>query len=281
MANPKTKDWDEIFPLIDLEKVDAEINAVEDGKSQMPDYDRQDVRELVLIAAARWLPTDLEEWYVDSVEESIEIPGFRGILDLRGRHRGRFDAFKNHAGSGFICDWKTTKGALDADWAARYKYSWQWKLYAMAVPDVKLFSYRGINRNGETREIIIEIPPGIAAESEQYLNQIHRMRGMLAGEAPWPRKMPGSCKAYGRECEFIDTCQENIVIPGKVDFGKPLSYSGTETFLLCPEKHRLTQISGYGDDDEVLAFGKAFHRGIAEVYTQIFNLRDTQIVAQT
>lgn len=272
MANPKTKDWDDIFPLIDLEKVNAEIDLIEVGQPPMPDYDRQDVRELVLIAAARWLPTDLEEWYVDAIEEEFEIEGFRGILDIRGRHRGRFSSFDNHAGAPFLADWKTTKGALDADWAARYKYSWQWKLYCAAKPDVRLFSYRGINRSGETREIIIEVPPGVVEESRQYLDQIRTMRDVLRGTSPWPRKMPGSCKAYGRECDFIDICHENIVREGDVDFSKPLSYSGSETFLLCPEKHRLTQISGYGEDDEVLAFGKSFHRGIAEVYRQVFRL---------
>ena len=266
------RDWDEIFPLINLEAVDAEINAIEAGQPVMPDYDRQDVRELVLIAAARWLPTDLEEWKLTSVEEPFEISGFRGILDLRGVHKGKFTAFANHAGSQFICDWKTTKGALDADWAARYKYSWQWKLYAAAFPDVKLFSYRGINRNGETREIIIEIPSGIVEESHQYLAQVKSMRDALKGQYPWPRKMPGSCKAYGRECDFIDQCQSNVIVAGDIDFSKALSYSGTETFLLCPEKHRLTQISGYGEDDEVLAFGKLFQRGTAEIYTQVFNI---------
>lgn len=266
-------DWDDIFPLIDLQKVDAAINAVEEGQPSMPDYERQDVRELVLVAAARWLPTDLVEWELDAVEEPFETADLRGILDLRGRHKGIFKAFEGHAGSKFICDWKTTKGALDASWAERYKYSHQWKLYAASVPDVKLFSYRGINRNGETREIIIEVPDGIHGEVQQYLSQVKSMREVLGDSYPWPRKMPSSCHAYGRDCEFIDQCQSNVVIPGKVDFSKPLSYSGTETFLLCPEKHRLTQISGYGEDDEVLAFGKSFHRGMAEVYTQVFNIQ--------
>ncbi len=272
MANPKQLDWDDIFVTLDLQKVDDEINAIEVGQPNMPDYDRQDVRELTLIAAARWLPTDLLEWDLDAVEEPFEVQGFRGITDLRGRHKGLFNAFAEHRGSAFIGDWKTTKGALDADWAARYKYSWQWKLYSLGHPAAKLFTYRGISRTGDTREIIIEIPPGVGAEAQQYLDQVKAMRGVLEGQVPWPRKMPGSCKAYGRECDFVDQCRENLVVPGQVDFLKPLSYSGTETFLLCPEKHRLTQIAGYGEDDEVLAFGKSFHRGIAEVYRQAFKL---------
>lgn len=272
MANPKQLDWDDIFQTLDLDRVDAEINAIEAGQPPMPDYDRQDVRELTLIAAARWLPTDLVEWDLDAVEEPFEIEGFRGITDLRGRHKGLFNAFASHKGAVFIGDWKTTKGALDADWAARYKYSWQWKLYALGHPQATLFTYRGISRQGPTREIIIEIPPGAAEEAQQYLDQVKGMRRSLEGQYPWPRKMPGSCKAYGRECDFTEHCWENKIAEGSVDFTKPMSYSGSETFLLCPEKHRLTQIAGYGEDDEVLAFGKAFHRGIAEVYRQAFKL---------
>lgn len=275
MATPKQPerlDWDEIFVTLDLEKINDEINAIEEGQPPMPDFDRQDVRELVLIAAARWLPTDLVEWDLDAVEESFEVKDFRGIIDLRGRHKGLFSAFADHKGAMFIGDWKTTKGALDADWANRYKYSWQWKLYALGRPEIRLFTYRGISRQGDTREIIIEVPEGVAGEAKQYLEQVKAMRGVLEGQVPWPRKMPGSCKAYGRDCDFVDQCRENLVIPGQVDFNKPLSYSGSETFLLCPEKHRLTQISGYGEDDETLAFGKSFHRGIAEVYRQAFGL---------
>lgn len=272
MPNPERPEWDDIILALDLGKVNAEIDAIESNQPPMPDYDRQDVRELVLVAAERWLPTDLVEWKLEAVEEPFEIQGFRGITDLRGRHNGLFSAFAGHVGSQFIGDWKTTKGALDADWAARYKYSWQWKLYALSAPAAKLFTYRGISRSGDTREIIIEIPPGVHAEAQQYLDQVKAMRGALTDEVPWPRKMPGSCKAYGRECDFIEHCRENRVAEGSIDFSKPMSYSGTETFLLCPEKHRLTQIAGYGDDDEVLAFGKAFHRGIAEVYRQAFGL---------
>ena len=265
--------WDEIFLSLDLDRVQSEINAIEDGQPDMPDYERQDVRELVLVAAERWLEQDLEEWDMEGIEEKVEVgTSFRAIVDFRGRHRGVQTAYKAYAGAVALGDWKTTKGALDADWAARYKYSWQWKLYAAAYPDAKLFHYRGISRSGATREVVIEIPDGIVDEARQYLKQVSDMRDSLRETYPWPRKMPSSCRAYGRDCDFVDVCRENQLIPGTIDFQKPLSYSGTETFLLCPEKHRLTQIAGYGEDDEVLAFGKSFHRGIAEVYTQAFKL---------
>lgn len=270
------RSWDDILMSLDLEKVQDEINAVEAGQPPMPDYERQDVRELVLIAAERWLEQDLEEFQMTAVEEPFNIGStFRGILDIRGRHRGALSAYKAFKGTEGIIDWKTTKGALDADWAARYKYSWQWKLYAAAFPDARLFHYRGISRSGATREVVIEIPDGVIAEAELYLAQIAGMRENLRCTAPWPRKMPSSCKAYGRQCDFWDQCSENLVIPGEIDYSKPLSYSGAETFLLCPEKHRLTQIAGYGEDDETLAFGKAFHRGVAEVYSQAFKIQTT------
>ncbi len=272
VAKVKTPEWEDILLELDLDKVNSEINAVEAGQPEMPDYERQDVRSLVLIAAERWLPYDLVEWELLGVEENYDSPTFRAILDLRGRQKGVLPAFKEYAGAPFCGDWKTTKGALDADWANRYKYSHQWPLYVMAYPETRLFTYRGVSRNGDTREVIIEVPDGKVLEAQEYLKDVQAMRAVLKDSPRWPRKMPGSCKAYGRECEFIDTCRENIIIPGTVDFNKPMSYSSAETFLLCPEKHRLTQISGYGEDDETLAFGKAFHRGIAEVYKQAFNL---------
>ena len=267
-----SRDWSDIILELDLDKVSAEINAVEEGQPDMAQYERQDARALVLVAAERWLPYDLEEWELAGVEEEYNSPTFRGILDLRGRHKGVLKAFAGHAGAPFIADWKTTKGALDADWANRYKYSWQWPLYCMAYPETRLFSFRGISRSGETREVIIEVPEGKASEAAAHLAQVRAMKDQLAGQAPWPRKMPGSCKAYGRDCEFKETCWGNVVITGDIDMTKPFSYSGSEVFLLCPEKHRLTQLAGYGEDDEVLAFGKAVHRGLAEVYKQAFKL---------
>jgi hypothetical protein len=264
-------EWDDVILNLDLEKVGAEIDNVDGGK--MPNFERQDVRELVLIAAKRWLPGDLEEIEILGVEEEFETPTMRGIVDLRGRHRGKVKQFTSYSGDHVIIDWKTTKGALDADWANRYKYSWQWGLYADLDHLAKLFSYRGISRTGEMREVIIEIPEGKREEAQRYLAQVRMMRRTLSSKGPWPRKMPSSCRAYGRECEFFDSvCSKNIVIPDEVDINKKMSYSGSETFLLCPEKHRLTQIAGYGDDDEVLAFGKAFHRGIAEIYRQAYQL---------
>ncbi len=264
--------WEDILLTLDLDRVGAEIDAIEGGG--MPNYERQDVRELVLIAAQRWLVQDLQEVEILGVEEEFETENLRGIVDLRGRHKGVLKNFAPYAGAHMIADWKTTKGALDTDWSNRYKYSWQWGLYAGLDEKAKLFSYRGINRSGETREVIIEIPDGKADEAALYLQRVRRMRAALGEDIPWPRKIPSSCRAYGRECEFFDSvCSRNITVPGRVDFDKKMSYSGSETFLLCPEKHRLTQIAGYGEDDEVLAFGKAFHRGIAEVYRQAYKFK--------
>ena len=136
-----------------------------------------------------------------------------------------------------------------------------------------VFSYRGISRSGETREILIQVPPDTPKEAIQYLDQLNKMREALGNTAPWPRKMPGSCHAYGRDCEHLDHCQKNLVFTGLIDIKKPLSYSSAETLLLCPEKYRLHQLSsGNAEDDETLAFGKSFHRGIAEVYRQAFHL---------
>lgn len=273
MPNPTLKPFDEILQMIDWDLVTKEIDDVEINQPAMPDYERQDVRKLILLAAERWLPQDLEEWQVEAVEETFRHPKLRGIIDLRGRHNGRYKVYEPYAGKRFICDWKTTRGELDASWAERYKYSWQWKLYCIPYPDTEIFSFRGISRKGETREIPIVVPPGAVAEAEQHLEQLNAIRRALGDTAPWPRKMPGSCHAYGRDCRRLEQCQNNVVVSGLIDITKPLSYSSAENLLLCPEMYRLSQLEeGGGDDDETLAFGKAFHRGIAEVYRQAFKL---------
>lgn len=266
--------WNEIYSRVDWDKVAAEISAVEETQPPMPDFEKEDCRELVFRAAKRWLPYDIVEWSVLGVEEEFESPLCRGFVDIRGVHRGELTSYQGYSGANFLCDWKTTRGDLDANWAFRYKYSWQWKMYTAAFPDTKLFHYRGINRRGDTREIIIETNLGVLPEVELYLSQLADMRKSLEGTEPWPKKMPGACNAYGRECEFYHTCVSNTIVSGELDIVKPFSYSGAETFMLCPEKHRLTQLAGYGDDDETLAFGNAFHRGIAEVYRQIFLKRE-------
>lgn len=239
----------------------------------MASYDFKDVRELVLIAAERWLPEDMEEWDIAEIEGDHRDERFRWILDMRGTHRGKLNAFKQFAGAGFILDWKTTKSDLNSGWANRYKYSHQWKLYAAKHPEVKLFHYRGIKRTGDLRSVIIQVPDTVVQESELYLRQTWAQREALIqiGAVPWPQRMPSGCNAYGRECEFFtDVCADNRVVAGGVDKTKPLSYSGCETFGLCPEKYRLLQLAERGEDDETLAFGKAFHRGIAELYKQVF-----------
>lgn len=264
----------QVIDRLDLGKIGKEIDAVESaGGERMASYDFKDVRELVLIAAERWLPEDMEEWDIAEIEGDHRDERFRWILDMRGTHRGKLNAFKQFAGAGFILDWKTTKSDLNSGWANRYKYSHQWKLYAAKHPEVKLFHYRGIKRTGDLRSVIIQVPDTVVQESELYLRQTWAQREALIqiGAVPWPQRMPSGCNAYGRECEFFtDVCADNRVVAGGVDKTKPLSYSGCETFGLCPEKYRLLQLAERGEDDETLAFGKAFHRGIAELYKQVF-----------
>ena len=78
MPNPELLPFDKILEMIDWDKVNFEINDIEEGQPAMPDYERQDVRKLILLAAERWLAQDLVEWQVDGVEEYFKDPNLRG-----------------------------------------------------------------------------------------------------------------------------------------------------------------------------------------------------------
>ncbi len=81
--------------------------------------------------------------------------------------------------------------------------------------------------------------------------------------------MPFACNAYGRECEFLQDCQ-NYTMP-KASASKRLSYSYIQTYLLCPEKARRYALAkGAGGYSEETTFGRSVHRGLAELWRRAF-----------
>ena len=192
-----------------------------------------------------------------------------------------------YVGKTFVLDWKTSRATLDKTWEDRLFDSWQWKLYA-SYYGAGLVFYRGVNDRDDTRELILEPPPDVSAETEKQFRQILEYRNTLINnrEMPWPRNMPSACGAYGRECKYQEDCRTEGYVRDYVPVSSvnaPLSYSSMSRMMLCPEKHRryILEHQGTGPelaDTEETARGRAVHRGLEEVYKQLALLQNEGVL---
>lgn len=267
---------------LDLEAV-AQAILGPDGTPKMAEYDLRDAKAMIWAAAEKFLTRDLYDLEITGVEEPYEqeitFPWgkqvFRGIKDLTGVLRGRLNVTKHLAGKNVVIDWKTTHNTLSTEWDERLMDSWQWKKYLhFGKADAML--YRGISRGEEikTRELLIERPPNLEQEVLEQLGGVSLARNTLitAGLEVWPRRMPGSCGAFGRECSRFTDCRLGTMPRGVPEKDSPLSYSSMELFLLCPEKYRRAKLDQGHEDTEESLYGQAYHRGIAELYSQAWKL---------
>ena len=270
-------------------------------------YDAEEAREVVFAAAYRWLLEDLEQLTVDSVEQELVTPdtNFKFVLDMAGTFTGKgtkiiqYDdrkyspaALTKFRGAKYNLDWKTTKKNLDARWQDSYEGSWQWRDY-LAETGAEYFVYRGIKRRSkpedevETREFCIHrsVQPDLVEVHKINLTGTEAMRDALIdrNEVPWPQYRPSGCKAFGRACPYTDDCAAGLqFIPlGNLTKGRALSYSRKEEFALCPERHRRSvldklALAEEGNSGPEAEFGKAFHRGIAELYRQAFDPKEKE-----
>jgi hypothetical protein len=146
-----------------LATLDMDLVAEKIWYNGMRDYDFQDAKECVWNAAVKWLPRDMVEFNVTDVEvrRKTEILGadLKGFMDIRGTMRGEIPVLAKFAGKPFVVDWKTSKNKLSTDWKNKLVDSLQWKIYCVLEPEYPgLIFYRGISRQGEVREVIIEPP---------------------------------------------------------------------------------------------------------------------------
>lgn len=251
----------------------------------------QDCKQMVWDAAQRYLESDLADFKFEEPERKLAALGVKGFLDLSGavREKPKTKAFKEFAGKKVVIDWKTrADSSLDELWKTRLIDSWQWRMYA-AMSRADLFLYRGLNRNGDQREIVIPVPATNYAETEEYLTASGIMLDNLIDGAPgvWPRRMGHStCEAFARQCPFYDECRWYSSIPVSQEpiRKKVMSYSSLELFHLCPERFRRTRLleiatadneEGWEDSNEVSRFGKVFHVGISQVYRQAIAGKET------
>ena len=284
---PALPDINEIMDKVDLEQtLDAMANE------KIRDYDLRDARALVLRACETWLPRDVVEFEVDGIEGRIKEEyrswEIKGYMDMNGTFRGAIPVLQPYAGKRFTVDWKTTKNRFTTEWKTRLLDSWQWKLYTTFSP-AEVFIFRGINRYGECKEVMMEVPQwqvnGVrVAEYETKLqldNLITQFEGLMGKTGPWLRNMPSSCYAFKKQCPYYENSCEAAVFPewGITADKKPrISYSLMNNYLLCPERLRRELHSrevfpdAVTDESEYSLFGNCIHRGLADIYGQVFGI---------
>lgn len=263
---------------IDFEQV-TEAVLGPPGTPRIAEYELDDIKQMIWTAAEKWLVRDIYDFQIENVEEEYreghrlptgEIQVFRGFKDVEGWLRGRLNVSRKYAGQKCVIDWKTTHSTLDKTWEDRLLDSWQWKKY-LYCSGAQVMLYRGFNRHGETRELLIERPPDLEQiVPEQMIGvALERQALISAGLTVWPRRMPGACGSYGRECPHLADCRSNTMPRAAILPGRTLSYSSMDTFMLCPERARRSLLEeGTSDTKETLS-GQAIHRGLAEIYRQV------------
>ncbi len=268
--------FEDYFNQLDHEKIAAAILGPE-GTPKMADYDLSDAKSIIWAAGEKFLPRDLYDMQITGIEEQYQekldfswgSQVFRGIKDLKGVLNGRLNVTKKFAGKKVVIDWKTTGSTLDTTWDERLMDSWQWRKY-LYFDQADVMIYRGLNRDGKTRELIIERPPDLEEQVLIQLEGVSLQRNALvkAGLTVYPRKMPGACGAFGRECPHWTACRTGTMRKQALSEDETFSYSSMDLFMLCPEKYRNSRLFKGEDDTEESIFGVRVHAGLAEMYSQ-------------
>jgi len=277
-------EFSDLKKLINWEKVAKQIATPEECEKLLSADDFKEAKKLVWLAAETWLPRDYVEFNIHGVEEKYEVllkdckRNVKGYFDLRGTINGISRPFKPYKGRHFILDWKTSRNTLDQTWKDRLVGSWQHLIYAWQYNEkfgiIPSVIYRGISRNQDTREILMEIRPVDIEETERYLKQAANIITLLEPEEVWFMNKPYSCNAYGKECIRLVDCEDFSMPRRLIDKGQAMSYTGIKLLGLCPERYRRDKLDAEDQkvksDSEESLLGKGIHRGLAEIWRQIF-----------
>lgn len=251
--------------------------------------DSDAVVNMVLKATKRWGTKDVESmtnietefhFYMDVpslVSKHVMTRAEAQILESNGVH-GFIDLAATTPAGRTVIDWKT--GGITPEKKQRLSLSWQGRIYAAAEQGVS-YSYRMVDRDGGCSEVTMAWPNAAYSDRDvrDYLTGALAARAWQRAEGtPWHRNMPHACTSYGRECAHLSVCAIRNSAPHDVPRLGPLSATGIDNFYLCAERYRLDtlakQAGGEVDDGGDRAdLGRAFHAGMAEVYTQLSRLR--------
>jgi hypothetical protein len=215
-----------------------------------------------------WIQFGVDEKTVAGIQLDRCIKGF---IDLHAYEKGEDGLFSR------VVDWKVSS-SLDAVWRNRQTDSWQGKIYARVTGASKV-EFRGIQRDGRSTSLSYDWPTKAYnnGDVDNYVLQAIAMRDSLRRSNVWTKRMPYACEAYGRRCPYHTVCrsEEGAKYEQLVQL-KPFSYTGMETFFLCPERYRLDSfVEAEEEETSAAAFGKAFHAGIAEAYGQLFGVKQS------
>src|SRR5579863_1689785 len=120
-------DFEDILPQINMDAVaEAVLRPKREGDPRScyrPD-DFLNIKEMILLAAERWLPRDLIEFQFTGIEE-LHLHEFGGdkvkaYIDLNAQVRGVSKPYDSYKGSRIVIDWKTREGELDTRWKMRH-----------------------------------------------------------------------------------------------------------------------------------------------------------------
>lgn len=274
-ATPKWKELSaSIMQELDMDKVALKIR--EGLRVELGQWDLEAVGEMVYLAGEKWLARDVEWMLIEGIERRFEWDGESGVYDLVGRFTEK--APDHLRGKKFVRDWKTTGSGLDEKWVQRYTDSWQWRVY-LYNQEAEVMLYSGVSRGGDTREFSLGRPVNLEEQVRTQMLGLGLMRDSLveSGALVYPMNRPHACNAYGRECENIMACR-NWGMPKQALEGWNWSPSSMDGFLLCPERMRRDQLRKLAGEERAAGYdaeiGSAFHRGIAEVYRQVWGLEE-------
>lgn len=252
--------------------------------SELLDSDLADVAERVVQAAVCYLGNDLlalsPAAHVEIERRLSFCPSSTarprtGIIDL---------SIQDHTNQ-TIVDWKLVQHAEWRD-VDRERQEWDpaWAFYSYylagaAARGTGNFVYRNIFlRPAKKQKGIVEVSLKFTEATEVWLKRELQYTEMLldlyevSPQIPWPQHAPSACMAYGTRCEYWEDCKRGVV--PLVEIKQTISPSRMKELKLCPERARRNSVrreddgesEGFGGDKPEL--GKAFHRGIAEVYRQ-------------
>jgi hypothetical protein len=267
----------ELFAGLNEDKIVTEVRATEHG-NLLSDLDWSMVANMIERVCEDYLARDVEWLAVTGLESWIEDPDKPHATEGAGDIAGRLDvigqllpAVKDIGGRRFVRDWKATRQKLDDNWRDRLLWSWQWKLY-LYWTGADVFVYTGVNYDGDTRELWLLRPENLNLSVETQLNGMRRFRETYQDRTVYPMNSPSACKSYGKECPFREDCTK-FTMPQQVLETWRLSHTSMDQALQCPERfrrQRLLDKSGKPEVTRALEIGQAVHRGMAEIYRQVF-----------
>ncbi len=263
----------DIFARLDRDAIRREIVNGEQGKLG---FDFDQAAEMIWIVAMKWLARDAEIMHLHAVERPFEWRGEKGVQDMEGYFTEA--AHPDLIGKTFVRDWKTTGRELDVAWERKYILSHQWKFY-LYHSGADVFVYSGVTwqDGGGVREVILRRPDDLAEQVSRLITGCDVMgRGLLDAQLPvYPQNMPDACEKFGG-CPYRLDCRNNTMPRAALE---PWGWSPStiETFLTCPEKmrrNRLNRLAGVSNvGSESAELGAAFHRGVAEMYRQVWGMK--------